>query len=129
MQSTANVTVEEIRSECEQAKPSIDDFMNCGYISRVLQTRLDERGVDSELIEGSICQTRSDREEHAYLEIPADAVAGESSPVIVDGSISQFCELNHPDVWVVLGEKEELPDVAVLAYGDQWYAYYSRRQP
>lgn len=116
---------------CQEGKPDIDEYLNCRYINERIKRHLHDVGVDVELIVGGIWQTQSHREEHAYLLIPADQITDAHSDVIVDGSIKQFCESNRDDLWVVLGPKEDLPEVAVLT-GDEsndWYSYFLPDQP
>jgi len=121
--------VKEIKQVAESAKPDIDEFMNCGYINRGIQAGLTEAGFEAELVVGGIWKTRSQREEHAYLKLTKQDNDSLDTDIIVDGAIKQFCEENKPDVWVTLGEKEQLPSVAVLTPTDDWFAYFLQQQP
>jgi hypothetical protein len=125
-------TVQDIRDVSAASKPNITEYMNCGYINRALAASLrEELGVTATVVIGGIWQTRGKREEHAYVTIPAGEVVDSSRDVIIDGSIRQFCEENIDDLWVVLGPKEALPDVAVLTGNEPngWYDMFRPDRP
>jgi hypothetical protein len=125
-------TVQDILEVARASKPDITEYMNCGYINRAIATELREQlGVTATVVIGGIWQTRGNREEHAYITIPAAEIKDAGRDVIVDGSIRQFSEEHRDDLWVILGPKEKLPSVAVLTgrEGNGWYNMFQPDRP
>lgn len=130
----SSVTVSTLKQKCKQYKPDITEYMNCRFINETIHNKLREHAnIPSTIITGGVWQTRSKREEHAYLTIDSKYITGmdTNSEIIVDGAIKQFNKSNTADVWVTLGNKQSLPDVAVLTGREQhdWYSYYLEEQP
>lgn len=125
-------SIELIRSLAIGSKPDIQDYLNCGYINKQIRDVLDEElNADVDFVIGGIWQSRAKREEHAFVRIRNHSVESVNKPIIVDGSIKQFCYLNEDDLWVVLGPKETLPEVAVLTgkENNDWYEMFSDQRP
>lgn len=122
-------TLEELHTIAIQAKPDITEYMNCGYINESIVEAFQEEGIAAEKVIGGIWQSRSNREEHCYVNIPSSETPDGVGRVIVDGAIKQFNEQNRDDLWVVLGPIETLPEVAVLTRGDDWFSYFLPDRP
>ena len=126
------VTLQRLSTFTTTTKPDITEYMNCRYINEHLSKEIENAfDIPTELVIGGIWQSRSNREEHAYVKIKRQYVEDATNDVIIDGAIKQFCEANRDDLWVVLGPKEELPEVAVLdgTENNEWYEMFLPDRP
>lgn len=121
----------ELKEIAEKSKPDITEYMNCGYINSIISDELEDKGLTVNNVIGGIWKTKSKREEHTFIEIPANEIQNARNTVKVDGAIKQFCESNRDDLWVVLGPKEEIPEVAVLDGTEKhnWYEMLTAQVP
>ena len=120
------VTVDRLQTLSQAARPRIEACLNSDFINRNIATRLREsHDIPAELVVGSLCQSPGRREAHTFIRVPAAVVPEVTEPVIIDGAIEQFSDSRHGEVRVVLGPRRDLPRVAVLTAGDEYYEYYS----
>lgn len=120
-----------IRKVASEAKPDLQDHLNCGPISDAICTALKEKlGLPAHVENGNV-RDGGAYDEHAYVMIPAGHVEGKHGDVIVDGSIRQFCDENREEgrTWVSLGARSELPEIAVIGSRSNLHDKYVEHVP
>ena len=124
-------SVSDIRRVAVEAKPELQEYLNCGAISSTICDGLSEAfNIDCAVVDGYMIDGAA-YDEHAYVRIPRGDVDDAISDVIVDGSLKQFCDENVSDgkVWVSVGKRDEIPTVVVINQSDDVYDYYAEHCP
>lgn len=105
--------------------PDWQSHLNCGSINSEIRRELNETFGDIASIaigEFARAPRRRFGAEHAWVIIPATHTA-ENVPVIIDGSLDQFCIEKYENGYVPIGLRpvEEFPSrVAVIAQNDTY---------
>lgn len=119
------VSVSDIKSAAQAASGAVSDIesrLNCALISGLLEDELEGNlGVFVGRAETDVCG-----ENHAFNYIPAAHVTGETTPVIIDASLDQFCEENEEagEIAASIAPRSQFKQVHVLTRRHTWYNRY-----
>lgn len=114
----------EIHRVANGVRGNCRSYLNCGPVSKTIWDALRET-LDLEPIlveQGCISYTPRSQAgaEHAFVMIPAEQLVDRTEPVIVDGTLDQFCEQNREEgvVSVSLGPRESFETVDIIKQSD-----------
>lgn len=111
----------------QDARPNLDSYRNCGAINTAIYERLQEEGIECQYVEGNLTRysLRGEGPEHAFV-VLTDSRLDSPTPIIVDGAIQQFCteRKEKGEVFFTLGDKSDLPTVAVVGPNDELSEHY-----